>query len=63
MEDYFRLANEKENEPSACSFSSCKSVLNSKAKDELLVLSKINFISKLSIIRLFEKASLKKKKK
>ncbi|EXB39361.1 Aluminum-activated malate transporter 13 [Morus notabilis] len=36
MEDYFRLANEKENEPSASSFSSCKSVLNSKAKDELL---------------------------
>ncbi|GMN48778.1 hypothetical protein TIFTF001_017945 [Ficus carica] len=36
MEDYFRLVSEKETEPSATSFTSCKSVLNSKAKDELL---------------------------
>lgn len=41
MEEYFRLACDKENKPStttAISFTStCKTVLNSKAKDEQLV--------------------------
>ncbi|GLT71523.1 hypothetical protein SLA2020_435350 [Shorea laevis] len=35
LEEYFGFMNEKENQPTA-NFSSCKSILNSKAKDESL---------------------------
>jgi hypothetical protein len=36
LEEYFGFTSEKDNQPTA-NFSSCKSILNSKAKDESLV--------------------------
>jgi hypothetical protein len=36
LEEYFGFMSKKENQPTA-NFSSCKSILNSKAKDESLV--------------------------
>ncbi|KAF3436312.1 hypothetical protein FNV43_RR23404 [Rhamnella rubrinervis] len=36
LEEYFRLVNDKEDQPTSSFISSCKSVLNSKSKDESL---------------------------